>query len=56
MATKKMREATSVKVIVLSAIVALVLAFAAASVLDSRFQQTSADRFTTTGVRLNSEG
>lgn len=44
------------KVIALSAIVALILAFAAASVLDSRFQQTSADRFTTTGVRLNSEG
>lgn len=40
------------KVIVLAAIAALILAFAAASVLDNRFQQTSQEAFTTTGVRL----
>jgi hypothetical protein len=41
-----------VKVIALAAISALILAFAAATLLDSRFQQTSQDAFTTTGARL----
>jgi len=45
-----------VKVIVLAAIVAVIVAFGAASVLDSRFQETSAERFTTSGARLSGEG
>lgn len=40
------------KIIVLAAISAVILAFAAASILDNRFQQTSQEAFTTTGARL----
>lgn len=42
------------KVIVLSTLTALVLAIGAAYLLDTRFQETTEQRFTTTGVRLGS--
>ena len=41
------------KVILSSALAALVLAFLAAYVLDTRFQETAEQRFTTSGVRLD---
>lgn len=40
------------KVFLAAALVAIVLALASAYVLDTRFQETTAELFTTLGVRL----
>jgi predicted alpha/beta-hydrolase family hydrolase len=40
------------KVILLATVVAIVLAIGAAYVMDSRFQHTVAESFTTTGARI----
>jgi hypothetical protein len=44
------------KSFLLAAIVAIGLAYAAAAVLDDRFQETTATEFTTAGVRLGDPG